>query len=68
MTFLLHDVASQNLYSDLMTTTESTTTTEKKTVASDESKKSVSYLYIQMEYCKNGTLEDLINKGDVLLK
>ena len=64
----LYNVGSQNPYGSLMTATESMTTTEKKSTASDESKKSVSYLYIQMEYCKNGTLEDLINKGDVRMK
>ena len=47
--------------------TTSTYTTEKTTVHTDEkqSPSISSYLYIQMEYCKNGTLEDLIRKGDV---
>lgn len=48
--------------------TTSTYTTEKTTTVHTDEKQSPSissYLYIQMEYCKNGTLEDLIRKGDV---
>lgn len=57
--------------SESSTTKEKTTSThtnEKTTAVHTDEKQSPSissYLYIQMEYCKNGTLEDLIRKGDV---
>lgn len=49
--------------------TESSSTKEKATTGHSDEKATSSvssYLYIQMEYCENGTLEDLIRKGDVL--
>ena len=66
---MILSIDNRNPYSSLMMDTESSSTKEKATVSHTDEKASSSvssYLYIQMEYCENGTLEDLIRKGDVL--
>lgn len=63
--FSMEMIQATNPYDGLRFDTE-TTVVDKKS-ASEDGSHSVSYLYIQMEYCKNGTLEDVIMKGEVYL-
>ena len=69
----LSDSSVDNRYSDLFEsqsvsqtdskTNESVSTEPKKSVSSNTPK--IRKLYIQMEYYKNGTLDDMIQRGDV---